>query len=94
MHTDLIQTSCLVLGREIPLSASDSTLGKPPHRDTLLEKAHQEFGKKDVKAQGLKKYLISIELMDEIPSGDRWSLMTIRSEEETGGLSASTLNRC
>jgi hypothetical protein len=38
MHTDLIQTSRLVLGREIPLSASDSTLGKPPHRDTLLEK--------------------------------------------------------
>jgi hypothetical protein len=38
MHTDLIQTSCLVLGRKIPLSASDSTLGEPPHRDTLLEK--------------------------------------------------------
>jgi hypothetical protein len=37
MHTDLIQTSCLVLGREIPLSASDSTLGKPPNRDTILE---------------------------------------------------------
>jgi hypothetical protein len=35
--TDLIQTSRLVLGREIPLSALDSTLGKPPHRDTLLE---------------------------------------------------------
>ena len=38
MHTNLIHTSCLVLGREIPLFASDSTLGKPPHRDTLLEK--------------------------------------------------------
>ena len=37
MHTDLIKTSHLVLEREIPLSASDSTLGKPPHRDTLLE---------------------------------------------------------
>ena len=37
MQTDLIQTSCLVLGREIPLSTLDSTLGKPPHRDTLLE---------------------------------------------------------
>jgi hypothetical protein len=39
MCTDLIQTSRLVLGREIPLSASNSTLGKPPHRDTLLEKS-------------------------------------------------------
>jgi hypothetical protein len=39
MHIDLIKTSRLVLGREIPLSASDSTLGKPPHRDTLLEKS-------------------------------------------------------
>ena len=38
MQTDLIQTSRLVLWREIPLSALDSTLGKPPHRDTLLEK--------------------------------------------------------
>jgi hypothetical protein len=38
MRTDLIQTSRLVLGRTIPLSASDSTLGEPPHRDTLLEK--------------------------------------------------------
>ena len=37
MRTDLIQTSRLVLEREIPLFASDSTLGKPPHRDTLLE---------------------------------------------------------
>jgi hypothetical protein len=37
MHTDLIQTSRLVFGIEIPLSALDSTLGKPPHRDTLLE---------------------------------------------------------
>jgi hypothetical protein len=37
MHTDLIQNSRLILEREIPLSASDSTLGKPPHRDTLLE---------------------------------------------------------
>jgi hypothetical protein len=37
MHTDLIQNSHLVLKREIPLSALDSTLGKPPHRDTLLE---------------------------------------------------------
>jgi hypothetical protein len=80
MHTNLIQTSCLVLGREIPLSASDSTLGKPLHRDTLLEKAHQEPGKKDVKVKGLKKSLISIKLMDEIPSGDRWSLTSIRSE--------------
>jgi hypothetical protein len=34
--------------------------------------------KKDVKAQGLKKSLISIESMDEIPSGDWWSLMTVR----------------
>jgi hypothetical protein len=24
--------------REIPLTASDSSLGKPPHRDTLLKK--------------------------------------------------------
>jgi hypothetical protein len=38
MRTDLIQTSRLVLEREIPLSVSDSTLGKPPHRDTLLKK--------------------------------------------------------
>jgi hypothetical protein len=37
MHTDLIQTSRLVLEREIPLFSSDSTLGKPPYRDTLLE---------------------------------------------------------
>jgi hypothetical protein len=37
MRTDLIQTSHLVLGRTIPLSTSDSTLGEPPHRDTLLE---------------------------------------------------------
>jgi hypothetical protein len=37
MHTYLIQTSRLVLEREIPLSTSYSTLGKPPHRDTLLE---------------------------------------------------------
>jgi hypothetical protein len=37
MQTDLIQTSCLILGREILLSDLDSTLGKPPHRDTLLE---------------------------------------------------------
>jgi hypothetical protein len=94
MHTDLIQTSCLVLGREIPLSTSDSTLGKPPHRDTLIEKAHQEPGKKDVKVQGLKKSLIIIESMDKIPSGDRWSLTTVKSEEETRGLSALTLNRC
>jgi hypothetical protein len=54
MHTDLIQTSRLILGREIPLSASDSTLGKPPHRDTLL-KIPSRIWKKDVKAQGLKK---------------------------------------
>ena len=39
MRTDLIQTSRLVLGRVIPLSASDSSLGKTPHRDTLLEKS-------------------------------------------------------
>jgi hypothetical protein len=38
MHVDLIWTSCLVLEREIPLIALDSTLGKPPHRDTLLKK--------------------------------------------------------
>jgi hypothetical protein len=37
MHADLIQTSRLVLRREIPLSSLDSTLGKPPHRDTLFE---------------------------------------------------------
>ena len=50
MRIDLTQNSGLVLRRAIPLSASDSTLGKPPHRDTLLEKAHQELGKNDVKA--------------------------------------------
>jgi hypothetical protein len=37
MRIDLIQTSHLVLGREIPLSSLDSTLGKPPHRVTLFE---------------------------------------------------------
>jgi hypothetical protein len=37
MHNDLIKTSHLVLEREIPLFASDSTLGKLSHRDTLLE---------------------------------------------------------
>jgi hypothetical protein len=37
MQTNLIQTSRLVLGREILLSDLDSTLGEPPHRDTLLE---------------------------------------------------------
>ena len=93
MHTDLIQTSRLVLRREIPLSALDSTLGKPPHRDTLLENPIKSL-EGDVKEQGLKKSLISIELTDEIPSGDRWSLTSVRSEEETGVLSALTLNRC
>jgi hypothetical protein len=93
MHTYLIQTSCLVLGRVIPLSASDSTLGKLPHRNTLL-KCPPRTWRKDVKAQGLKKSLISIESMEEIPSGDRWSLTTIRSEGEIGVLSALTQNRC
>jgi hypothetical protein len=37
MRTDLIQTSRLVLGWTIPLSASDSTLSESPHRDTFLE---------------------------------------------------------
>jgi hypothetical protein len=37
MRADLIQTSCLVLGRTTPLPALDSTLGEPPHRDNLLE---------------------------------------------------------
>jgi hypothetical protein len=49
---------------------------------------------KDVKEQGLKKSLISIESMDEIPLRDRWSLTTVISEEETGVLSTFTLNRC
>jgi hypothetical protein len=93
MRTDLIQTSRLVLGRAIPLSASDSTLGKLPHRDTLLKRPSRTW-RKDVKAQGLKKSLISIESMDEIPSGDRWSLTTVRSEGEIGVLSALTRNRC
>jgi hypothetical protein len=43
MHTNLIQTSHLVLERDIPLFASDSTLGKPPHRDTLLENPIKNF---------------------------------------------------
>jgi hypothetical protein len=38
MLADLIQTACLIRGRKVPVYASDSTLGKPPHRDTLLEK--------------------------------------------------------
>jgi hypothetical protein len=37
MLTNLIQTACLIHGRKVPIYASDSTLGKPPHRDTLLE---------------------------------------------------------
>ena len=37
MLTDLIQTACLIRGRKVPLYASDSTLGKLSHRDTLLE---------------------------------------------------------
>jgi hypothetical protein len=37
MLTDLIHTSCLVLGWTIPLSALDSTLSESPHRDTFLE---------------------------------------------------------
>jgi hypothetical protein len=51
MHTDLIQTSRLVLEREIPLSASDNTLGKPPHRDTLLENPikNLERGREDTR---------------------------------------------
>jgi hypothetical protein len=32
--------------------------------------------------------------MDEVPSGDLWSLPTIRSEEEAGRLSTLTLIRC
>jgi hypothetical protein len=92
MHIDLIQTSRLVLGRVIPLSASDSTLGKLPHRDTLL-KIPSRTWRKDVKVKGLKKYLISIESTDEIALGDRWSLTTVRLEGEIGVLSALTLNR-
>jgi hypothetical protein len=34
--------------------------------------------KEDMRVQGPKKSLIGIELMDEIPSGDLWSLMTVR----------------
>jgi hypothetical protein len=51
MHVDLIQTSRLVLGREIPLSSLGSTLGKPPHRDTLLEKSikNLEGGREDAR---------------------------------------------
>jgi hypothetical protein len=93
MHTDLIQTSRLVLRRVIPLSTSDSTLGKLPHRDTLLKRPSRTW-RKDVKAQGLKKSLISIELMDEIPSGDHWSLTTVISEGEIGVLITLTRNRC
>jgi hypothetical protein len=77
MCTDLIQTSCLVLERATPLSASDSTLGKPSHRDTLL-KIPSRTWKEDVRAQGPKKSLIDIESTDEIPLGNLWSLMTVR----------------
>jgi hypothetical protein len=51
MQTDLIQTSRLVLGREILLSTLDSTLGKPPHRDTLLENIikNLEGGREDAR---------------------------------------------
>jgi hypothetical protein len=77
MHTDLIQTSCLVLGRATPLFSLDSTLGKTSHRDTLLKRPSRTW-KEDVRAQGPKKSLIDIESMDEIPSGNIWSLMTVR----------------
>ena len=90
MRTDLIQTSRLVLGRAIPLSALDSTLGKLPHRDTLL-KCPSRTWRKDMKVKGLKKSLISIESMDEIPSGDRWSPMTVRLVGEIRGLNALPL---
>jgi hypothetical protein len=54
MRNDLIQTSCLVLGWMIPLSTSDSTLSKSPHRDTLLENPIKNLKSK---CEGVKPYM-------------------------------------
>jgi hypothetical protein len=56
----------------------------------FLEKPSRTW-KEDVKAQGLKKSLIIIKSMDEIPLGDLWSLTTVRSKGEDGVLSTLTL---
>jgi hypothetical protein len=53
MHTDLIQTACLIRGRKVPLSASDSTLGKNLPIEIPSLKSPSRTGKENVKAQGL-----------------------------------------
>jgi hypothetical protein len=43
-----------------------------------LSKSPSITWKEDMRAEGPKKSLIGIESTDEIPSGNLWSLMTVR----------------
>jgi hypothetical protein len=53
MHTNLIQTACLIRWIKVPLSATDSTLGKNLPIEIPSLKSPSRIGKENVKAQGL-----------------------------------------
>jgi hypothetical protein len=53
MHTDQIQTACLIHGTKAPSFASDSTLGKNLPIEIPSLKIPSRTGKENVKVQGL-----------------------------------------
>jgi hypothetical protein len=53
MHTDLIHTACLIRGRKVPLSASNSTLGKNLPIEIPSLKSPSRTKKENVKVQSL-----------------------------------------